>query len=156
MRPIWIVLTLIGVALLLVSFFILSITLSKPAKMTLTVPDSNEARPVLNAQTTLVVYLGDKQTYLLDRVAPETVNASKALLTMPTDSLSQAIKRIRQQAEQTIGKDSLVLIIKPLPTSSYKNMVNALDIMAALKIKRYALVDELTEGEKALIKEKGM
>ena len=154
MRTTWITLALwdLLVAFLLVSFFVLSTTLSKPSTMTLNVPDGNKTEQTVDVRKTLTLYLGDKQTYLLDRVSPEAANAGKALIAVSTDSLLVTIQRVKQQAEASIGKDSLVLIIKPLPTSSYKNMVNTLDMLAILKIKRYALVDALTEAEKALVK----
>ncbi|MBO0933360.1 ExbD/TolR family protein [Fibrella aquatilis] len=149
MRIIWIILALLG---LFVAFFVVATALSKPSTMTLNVPDTKGPKTQVDVHKTLTLYLGDKKTYLLDRVDPNTVNAAKALVAVPTDSLSGAIKRVKQQAEATLGTDSLVLIIKPLPTSSYKNMVNTLDVLAALKIKKYALVGELTEEEKALVK----
>ena len=157
MRTIWIALALCGllVAFLFASFFVLSTTLIKPSTMTLNIPDGNRTEQSVDTRKTLILYLGDKQTYLLDRVSPEAANAGKALVAVSTDSLAGTIRRMKQQAEASIGKDSLVLIIKPLPTSSYKNMVNTLDMLAILKIKRYALVGELTEAEKALLK-KGM
>ena len=154
MRTTWITLALwdLLVAFLLVSFFVLSTTLSKPSTMTLNVPDGNKTEQTVDVRKTLTLYLGDKQTYLLDRVSPEAANAGKALIAVSTDSLLATIQRVKQQAEASIGKDSLVLIIKPLPTSTYKTMVNTLDMLAILKIKRYALVDALTEAEKALVK----
>lgn len=156
MRTIWIALALCGllVAFLMVSFFVLSTTLIKPSTMTLNVPDGNRTEQSVDTRKTLMLYLDDKQTYLLDRISPEAANAGKALVTVPTDSLSATIQRMKQQAETSIGKDSLVLIIKPLPTSSYKTMVNALDVLAILKIKKYALVDALTPTERRLLVDK--
>ena len=156
MRTIWIALALCGllVAFLMVSFFVLSTTLIKPSTMTLNVPDGNRTEQSVDTRKTLMLYLDDKQTYLLDRISPEAANAGKALVAVPTDSLSATIQRMKQQAETSIGKDSLVLIIKPLPTSSYKTMVNALDVLAILKIKKYALVDALTPTERRLLVDK--
>ena len=153
MRTIWIALALCGllVAFLMVSFFVLSTTLIKPSTMTLNVPDGNRTEQSVDTRKTLMLYLDDKQTYLLDRISPEAANA---LAAVPTDSLSATIQRMKQQAETSIGKDSLVLIIKPLPTSSYKTMVNALDVLAILKIKKYALVDALTPTERRLLVDK--
>lgn len=156
MRTIWIALALCGllVAFLMVSFFVLSTTLIKPSTMTLNVPDGNRTEQSVDTRKTLMLYLDDKQTYLLDRISPEAANAGKALVAVPTDSLSATIQRMKQQAETSIGKDSLVLIIKPLPTSSYKTMVNALDVLVILKIKKYALVDALTPTERRLLVDK--
>ena len=148
MRVLWIILALLG---LLIGFFVLTTILSKPSTMTLVVPDGNNTEPSPDTRKTLTLYLGDKETYLLDRVDPEAPNARKSLTTVPNDSLSQAIRRIKQEAETTLGIDSLVLTIKALPTSTYKNMVNTLDVLAALKIKKYALVGELTEKEKGMV-----
>ena len=156
MRKIRITLALCGllVAFLLVSFFVLSTTLSKPSKMILNVPDNNKTERSVDVTKTLTIYVGNQQFYLLDRVSPNAADAGKALVAVPNDSLSAAIQRIKHQTDTTIGKDSLVLFIKPLATSSYKDLVNTLDLLAIMKIKRYALVDALTPTEEKLLVDK--
>jgi len=49
------------------------------------------------------------------------------------------------------GNEAHVIVIKPTPVSTYKNMVDVLDEMAITKSKRYALVDDLTDSEKKLL-----
>ncbi|MBO0934900.1 biopolymer transporter ExbD, partial [Fibrella sp. HMF5036] len=53
-----------------------------------------------------------------------------------------------------VGGEKFVLVLKPTKESTYKNMVDVLDDMAVIKLKRYALVDELTPDEKTLLKDK--
>ena len=153
MRKIWIAIAL-GVVLivfLFLSFFILSTTLSKPSTMTLNVPDKQQTEHSLEVTKTLTIYLGDQQVYLLDRVSPESSGANKALKVVSRKEFVSAIQQERQQAEIVIGKDSLILIIKPLASISYKGLVDVLDQLSVLKIKRYALVDALTPAEKKLL-----
>ena len=53
-----------------------------------------------------------------------------------------------------VGGEKFVVVIKPTKESTYKNMVDVLDEMAITKLKRYALVDQLTPDEKKLLKDK--
>ena len=59
-----------------------------------------------------------------------------------------------QENAKKVGGDKFVVVIKPTKESTYKNMVDVLDEMAITKLKRYALVDELTDAEKTLLKDK--
>jgi hypothetical protein len=50
----------------------------------------------------------------------------------------------RQKAvqQQWGNKDELFVMIKPLPESKYRNMVDVLDEMAITGVKRYAIIDD--------------
>lgn len=152
MRIKWLLIGLLGAVVLSISFFVLATTFSKPSTMTLNVPPGNEQSPPMPvAEKTLTIYLADKQAYLLDRVAPDAPNAAQALTAVSIDALEATLKQTREKAEATIGKGSLVIIMKPLASSSYTQMVNTLDVFSALKIKRYALVDKLSDAEETLL-----
>jgi len=154
MKTKWVIWAVIGIfALPLVLFSGLTI-LSKPTQMTLNVPGSKHPDEPIDPRKTLFLYVGENKVYVLDRLSPEATTAFEALRVVSSDSptLVPTIRAVKQQAETSIGNDSLVFVIKPLPTSTYKNMVDVLDVMAILKVKKYALVDELTEAEKALTK----
>lgn len=61
------------------------------------------------------------------------------------DMYKDEVKKIRND------KNGEVVIIKPMETSTYRNLVDALDEMQICSIGIYAIVD-LTEGDKFLIK----
>ena len=47
----------------------------------------------------------------------------------------------------------LIVIIKPSKKSTYRNLVDVLDEMAICKVPTYAIVNDITPEEKALIEE---
>jgi biopolymer transport protein ExbD len=55
------------------------------------------------------------------------------------------------KATASTAEKDLVVIIKPNEEANYKNVVDMLDEMQILEIKRYAVVD-IAEGENALIR----
>ena len=139
--------------LTLIGFFVLSVTLSKPSRMTLSVPGSATAQEPVSSRRTLTLYLGaNDQVFVLDRLAPTHPKAAGALT---KQMLNQSLGRLVTNAQQQVKPDTLVCIIKPLPSASYTQIVKALDLMTVSKIKKYALVDEFTPTEEKLLAEKG-
>jgi hypothetical protein len=53
------------------------------------------------------------------------------------------------------NQDELFILIKPLPDSKYRNMVDVLDEMAITGVKRYAIIDEFNEIDDLIIKQSG-
>ena len=154
------------VGFLPITFFILATTLSKPSSMSVAVPDKQtdvkeqQSEP-LKASKVLTLFLGkDNTVWALDRIAADD---DKAKTDLKKVSFGQDLRGLIFQAQAQVdrehGKDDkglsqFVCVIKPLKSSTYKNMVDALDEMAVTKSKRYALVDVLTPSEKELLGDK--
>lgn len=142
---------MVDLGFLLITFFILATTLSKPSSMTLNVPDktkTEETEP-LKASNVMTIFLGkdNKAHYIFGKAAnedPEVV----------TISMGYDLRKAIQDNSRKVPADKFVVVIKPTKESTYKNMVDVLDEMAITKTKRYALVDMLTPDEKALLKDK--
>lgn len=154
------------VAFLLLTFFILATTLSKPSSMSLAVPDKqNKEEPQetepLKASKVLTLFLGkDNTVWALDRIAADDDKAKTDLKKVAYGpDLRTLIFQSQAQVDREHGKDDkglsqFVCVIKPLNTSTYKNVVDVLDEMTVTKSKRYALVDALTTSEKELLGDK--
>ncbi|WP_342085407.1 ExbD/TolR family protein [Dyadobacter sp. OTU695] len=150
---------MVDLGFLLITFFMLATTMSKPTSMSVFFPDKTvitDTEPI-RASGVLTLFLGGhNQVYYLDGIAATDDRASSALkTTQPGFELRNVIftaqKRVAALPRTGTGDRSLIVVIKPTAVSSYKNMVDAMDEMAITKSRRYALVDQLTEAETKLL-----
>lgn len=146
---------MVDLGFLLITFFMLATTMSKPTSMSVFFPDKkgSEMAPI-GALRVLTIFLGGHdQVYYLDGVAPDDDRAASQLKAIrPGYELRNVIFAAHRRVNALPGKrnadsEGLVIVIKPTALSSYKNMVDAMDEMAITKSKRYALVDKLTDPE---------
>lgn len=142
---------MVDLGFLLITFFILATTLSKPSSMTLNVPDKTEKTETapIKASKVMTVFLGkfDQIHYIAGKAANEDPD-------LKTVRHGQEIRDAIQENKRKIGEKEFVVVIKPTKESTYKNMVDMLDEMAITKTSRYALVDQLTPDEEKLIADK--
>jgi len=155
---------MVDLGFLLITFFMLATTMSKPTSMSLAVPDKtekvDETEP-LKASKVLTLFMGaNDDVYYLDGVAADDDKAEASLKTTRYGYDLRTVifasqKRINAaNPKDEKGNEAFVVVIKPTPVSTYKNMVDVLDEMAITKSKRYALVDNLTDSEKKLLGDK--
>ncbi|GAB3771474.1 biopolymer transporter ExbD [Spirosoma horti] len=142
---------MVDLGFLLITFFILATTLSKPSSMTLNVPDktkTEETEPI-KASNVMTIFLGkdNKAHYIFGKAANEDPEVK-------TVGYGYEFRQALQENARKVGGEKFVVVIKPTKESTYKNMVDVLDEMAITKLKRYALVDVLTPDEKKLLKDK--
>jgi hypothetical protein len=89
----------------------------------------------------------NKAHYIMGKAANEDPEVK-------TVSMGYDLRKAIQESAAKAPADKFVVVLKPTKESTYKNMVDILDEMAIIKIKRYALVDVLTPDEKTLLKDK--
>lgn len=149
---------MVDLAFLLITFFMLTTTLSKPQSMDLGMPDKEDKpindkdRPDAADDRTVTLLLGEGNK----------IKWYYGLLNNPIEGPSDATygkEGIRQELleksktvlakYQNDPKKGLIVIIKPSKKSTYKNMVDILDEMAICDVKTYAIVD-LSPEDKAL------
>jgi biopolymer transport protein ExbD len=157
---------MVDLGFLLITFFMLATTMSKPTAMSVFFPDKQEKEEPeqtepLKASKVLTLFLGaNDDVYYLDGVAADDEKAEASLKTTRFGSdlrtvIFESQKRINAaNPKDDKGNDPFVVVIKPTVVSSYKNMVDVLDEMAITKSKRYALVDNLTSSESKLLGDK--
>ena len=151
---------MVDLAFLLITFFMLTTSLSKPQSMNLGLPDKDEEKPdqeiKIDERRTMTVVLGknDKIKWFMGLpnapiVAPKNDSYGK-------DGIRKALLKYQKEVPQTMGdaKKGLIVVIKPTNESSYRNLVDILDEMAISGVDTYAIVPEFaTPEEKAIVDE---
>jgi biopolymer transport protein ExbD len=151
---------MVDLAFLLITFFMLTTSLSKPQSMDLGLPDKEEKpeneKPIEVADDrTMTILLGENNTvkwYMGQFGKPlEGPNDS----TYGKAGIRQEILSKVKSVPEKYGdpKKGLIVIIKMDKKTNYRNMVDILDEMAIAKVPTYALVD-ISPEEKALLSSK--
>ncbi len=141
---------MVDLGFLLITFFMLTTTLSKPQSMELNMPDKtdkSEQQPT-KASHSLTVILGKDDQVFYFVGTPK--DAKEGDLLQKTDFSSAGIRKVILDKTKEIGGDEkgipmIVVVIKAMDDSKYKNMVDILDEMHITNSKRYAIVDLLPE-----------
>lgn len=193
---------MVDMMMLLITFFMLCTTLSKPQAMQLTMPSNDknlekQDKSVTKASHTITVYLGsnDKIYYIAgipkydDPTCIKETTWGKdgirsVLIRHTTEEGINPVARIMQAKQkldekklsdpnmtdeqyqkqlETIRKGEidgekipvLTVIIKPLDTANYKNMVESLDEMQICSISKY-VIDKISPEDQKLLDLKGI
>ncbi len=150
---------MVDLAFLLITFFMLTTSLSKMNIMNIAKPvpieDVTHSAP-WPASKTLTVLLGkdNKAVYYLGEAANSSMQVTnlsdirRALL---------ANKKIVAETHQASKDQEMYVIIKPTSTSVYRNFVDIIDEMGINKINTYAIDDKyLLDAELSFMKNKGI
>ncbi|RXR21374.1 biopolymer transporter ExbD [Flavobacterium amnicola] len=149
---------MVDLAFLLITFFMLTTSLSKPQSMNLGMPDKKdkpedkEEDIEVADNRTMTILLGENNKvkwYMGQFTSP---------LEGPKDSSygkegirNEILSKMKSVPEATGDvKKGLIVILKLDKKTNYKNMVDILDEMAIAKVPTYAIVD-LSPEEKALL-----
>ena len=194
---------MVDMMMLLITFFMLCTTLSKPSAMSLAMPANDqklteEETSVTKASHTITIYLGsnDKIYYvagipqyddptcmkettwgregirdvLIKHTTEEGINPVARIMqakvklderkTAPGSKMTQEQyeKELDQLRNGNINGEKipvLTIIIKPLDSSNYNNMVEALDEMQICSIGKY-VIDKITPDDEKLLALKGI
>lgn len=158
---------MVDLAFLLITFFILTTTLSKPQSMNLSLPDNDkpdvtETPPEVPAWRTLTVVLGknDKLVYyigLTDKPYTEDgIDGKPKLENYGGKGIRKAILAHNKYVMEHVNdpeKEGLTVLIKASKSANYKNVVDILDEMAIIKPRSYSIVD-VTEGDLKMLEDK--
>ena len=194
---------MVDMMMLLITFFMLCTTLSKPQAMQLTMPSNDknldkEDKSVTKASHTITIYLaGDNKIYYIPGLPeyenPECIKETswgkdgirKVLINHTTEEGINPVARIMQAKMKLDEKKAaygstltdeqynkqlsdlkagnvngekiptLTIIIKPLDTANYNNMVEALDEMQICSIGKY-VIDKISPDDEKLLGLKGI
>ena len=149
---------MVDLAFLLVTFFMLTTTFSKPQTMEINMPDKEDnltEKPEVKASTVITLLLTkDNKVVYYEGLPKEGAETVTKISDFSKDGIRKILLQKRAQVDSQNGgtdKDKALAIIKPDDTSNYKNMVDILDEMSITKIKRYAILD-ISAVEKDMIK----
>lgn len=151
---------MVDLAFLLITFFMLTTSLSKPMAMDIAKPDKDEKNPenkleVKQSQTmTILLVKGDRVMWYMGE--PGKSQPTIEGFTRIRKSLLENKKKVKDAS----GKDIMV-IVKPTDGSTYKNFVDMMDELNITKTNLTApAVDDdpknLLDSEIAFMKENGL
>jgi biopolymer transport protein ExbD len=137
---------MVDLAFLLLTFFILTTTLSKPQTMEINMPEKpkeNDKQPEVNEKKVLTLVLGanDKVYWYVGITEPE---AKK------TNFSKDGIRKVLVEKKAEIR--DLIVLIKAMDEAKYKNLVDILDEMTISNVQRFAIVD-ITPADKEIVRQ---
>ena len=149
---------MVDLAFLLITFFMLTTTLSKPQSMPLGLPNKEDddkiEKPIkVDENRTLTVMLGDnnKLVYYMGLLATP-IAGPKDIAYGKEGIRAELLKRKKSVVEYTGDKDKgLIVIIKPGKKSNYRNLVDILDEMAIVGVPTNAIVNDFSPEELKLL-----
>lgn len=139
---------MVDLGFLLITFFMLATTFNKPKTMEVNKPakeEEPEKEPPIKMSKTASLMLGTNNK-IYAYVSPDEIDVTTELeldsLDYGPNGLRKFIQRRQKEVAQQWGnQDDLFVMIKPLPGSSYKNIVDVLDEMTISNVKRYAILE---------------
>ena len=154
---------MVDLAFLLITFFMLTTTLSKPQSMSLGLPDKEDKPDPKNQvkvdeNRTMTILLGDDNKlirYVGLLATPVSGGAPKDFSYGKDGIRKELLSRKKLVLEYTGNKDKgMIVIIKPSKKSNYRNLVDILDEMAIADVPTYAIVNDYSPEEKKLLEGK--
>ena len=192
---------MVDMMMLLITFFMLCTTLSKPQAMQLTMPSNDknvqeQDKSATKASHTITLILaGNDKIYHIDglpkyddptclkettwgkdgirkvlishmteegiapvakiMLAKQKLDEKKIKYNMPDSTYQKELAEIKNGNLDGEKVPKLTIIIKPLDTASYKNMVDALDELQICSIGTY-VIDKISEDDQKLLNLKGV
>ena len=155
---------MVDLAFLLITFFMLTTTLSKPQSMNLGLPDKDPDKDKnkdvkVDENRTMTILLGDNNKlvrYVGLLATPVAGGAPKDFAYGKDGIRKELLSRKEAVLQYTGNKDKgMIVIIKPSKKSNYRNLVDILDEMAIVNVPTYAIVNEFSPEETKLIGDSG-
>lgn len=141
---------MVDLGFLLITFFMLATTFNKPKTMEVNKPakeddkDKKEEPPIKMSKTATLMLGARDKVYAY--VSPDEIDASTELSLDSLDYSPSGLRKFIQRRQSEVqaqwgNKDDLFVMIKPLPGSNVKNIVDVLDEMTINDVKRYAILE---------------
>ena len=141
---------MVDLGFLLITFFIFTTSLMEPTITKLVMPSDGEESPVPESKIITAILENDK--VLVYEGMFEKAMANSAVIQTNYHVQTGLGKFIRQkQKKMNTKKDDLMVAIKPMPSSSYQQVMNALDEMRINNVLRYAIVNVSDEERNYLV-----
>lgn len=135
---------MVDLAFLLLTFFMLTTTFAKLQTMEINMPSDKGVDTPIAGKNAMTVVLGEKNRvyyyFGFPGDEPEVVES---------DFSAKGIRQVLL-SEQVKANRNMVVLVKAMETSRYKNLVDALDELKITDTRKYALV-KITDEDKALL-----
>ncbi|MCX7606239.1 MAG: biopolymer transporter ExbD [Bacteroidia bacterium] len=145
---------MVDLGFLLLTFFVLTTTMSTPNTMPVVVPPKIEKKedveiPKIAEGKVITLLVGRGKVYYYTGVENPELRVTDF---SPKTGVRKVLIDRRAEVEGRYGKDEMIVIIKMMEEAQYKDFVDILDEMSIIQQKKYALVD-ITPEEKELVEE---
>ncbi|CAD0008736.1 ExbD/TolR family protein [Flavobacterium chungangense] len=152
---------MVDLAFLLITFFMLTTTLSKPQAMPLGLPDKDED-PTKNKdikvdeKRTLTIMMGENNKLIYYMGLIDSPIAGPKDIAYGKDGIRKVLLSRKKSVIEYTGDKAkgIIVIIKPGKKSKYKNLVDILDEMAISGVETYAIVNDFLPKETELLEKK--
>ncbi|ESU29548.1 outer membrane transport energization protein ExbD [Flavobacterium limnosediminis JC2902] len=152
---------MVDLAFLLITFFMLTTSLSKPQSMNLAMPDK-EDKPKdqqekldVSEDRTMTLLLGEKNQLVWYYGLPTAPIEGPTKVGYGKNGVRKELlakkETVKAKYASQPKKQDLIVLIKASKKSTYRNLVDILDEMAIANVKIYAIVD-ITPEENAMLK----
>src|SRR5580692_3895070 len=145
---------MVDLGFMLITFFIVTTTWSLPHALQLRMPARGDSCNIGQNAALTVIALKDNKVFYFNGNLEESLKEGTFGVT--GYAMNGGIGDIIRQKQSAMdkfykgGRKELMLLIKPSPDASYKNVVNLLDETLINQVGRYALVDISEEEMKRL------
>ena len=139
---------MVDLGFLLISFFIFTTEISKPAITNLYMPKDGDSTKIADSKSLTILLSNNDHVSYYNGDMKAAIKNNQVFQTS-YDEINGIGNIIRQRQNELnrrkIDKKSLVVLIKPGRESSYKNVINALDEMLINGVPRYVITDPENE-----------
>ncbi|WEK19563.1 MAG: biopolymer transporter ExbD [Candidatus Pedobacter colombiensis] len=148
---------MVDLAFLLITFFMLTTSLSKPIAMDIAKPDKDDnsvERNELRASETMTILLGKN-----NKVAWYMGEAGKSKPEVEGfGDIRKSILDNKKKVADATGGRQIIVVIKPTSGATYKNFVDIMDELSIAKITTAPAIDDenITDAEKDFMKQAGI
>jgi biopolymer transport protein ExbD len=153
---------MVDLAFLLITFFMLTTTLSKPQSMSLGLPDKDDDPTKktedmkVDERRTMTVMMGENNKLVYYMGLLDTPIAGPKDIAYGKDGIRKELLARKKSVVEITGDKAkgIIVIIKPGKKSNYKNLVDILDEMAITGVATYAIVNDFLPKETELLEKK--
>ena len=148
---------MVDLGFLLISFFVMTVQLSKPYETKFNMPKDGTDTPLQNSAALTVILGNNREVWYYHGDWKDAKQKNQIFKTSFSykQGLGDVIREKQIQLDNNPlvreGRKDLTILIKPSGNSNYTGIVDVLDEITINDVKRYALV-KITEEEKAFLK----
>jgi biopolymer transport protein ExbD len=145
---------MVDLGFLLITFFVITTELSRPTSMDLYMPKDGPDTHIGDSYALSIILSGEKNFYYEGEWNRAVID--KRVFPVTTAQLRRIIIQKQQHLDRKniykVGREGLMMLIKPTERASYKEIVDLLDEATINQVKKYAVI-KVTVEEKNWIKE---